>query len=86
VVVGGNTQTTAEAEAEMEIQNDALLLRIPEAAQRLGLGRSTIYELIASGDLPAVRIGRAVRVPASRLAAWVERQAQEAEGLQAITN
>ena len=60
-------------------ESEQLLLRIPEAAARLGLGRSTIYELIAAGDLPAIKIGRAVRVPASRLATWVERQTREAE-------
>lgn len=65
----------------MQTGDEQLLLRIPEAAARLGLGRSTIYELIQAGDLPAVKIRRAVRVPASRLAAWVERQTQEAEAL-----
>jgi excisionase family DNA binding protein len=58
---------------------DSLLLRIPEAARRLGLGRSTVYEMIQAGDLPVVRIGKAVRIPASRLEAWVEQQAQIAE-------
>jgi excisionase family DNA binding protein len=66
----------------MQNSDERLLLRIPEAAARLGLGRSTIYELIQAGDLPAVKIGRAVRVPASRLAAWVERQTAEAEAIQ----
>jgi excisionase family DNA binding protein len=56
-----------------------LLLRIPEAAARLGVGRSTVYELIQAGQLPAVRIGKAVRIPASRLEAWVELQARAAE-------
>jgi excisionase family DNA binding protein len=58
---------------------ERLLLRIPEAAQRLGLGRSTVYELIQDGQLPVIRIGKAVRIPASRLAAWVESQARSAE-------
>ena len=38
-------------------------LRVPEAAELLGLPRTRTYELIASGDLPAVRIGqRSIRV------------------------
>jgi excisionase family DNA binding protein len=57
-----------------------LLLRIPEAAQRLALGRSTVYELIAKGELPVVRVGAAVRVPASALSDWVERQTSEPGG------
>lgn len=61
-------------------EDPRLLLRIPEAAARLGLGRSTMYELIQAGELPVVRIGKSVRIPASRLEAWVELQTQAAEG------
>ncbi len=38
-------------------------LRASEVGTLLGLGRSTIFELLAAGELPTVRIGRAVRVP-----------------------
>ncbi len=38
-------------------------LRVPETAKLLGLPRSRTYELIARGELPAVRIGdRSIRV------------------------
>jgi excisionase family DNA binding protein len=40
-----------------------LLLRIPEVMTMLGLGRTKIYELIGSGDLPVIRVGKAVRIP-----------------------
>jgi excisionase family DNA binding protein len=63
-------------------EDPRLLLRIPEAAARLGLGRSTVYELIQAGELPVVRIGKSVRIPSSRLEAWVELQARTAEGSQ----
>jgi excisionase family DNA binding protein len=52
--------------------------RIPEAAEILGLGRSKTYELVQSGALRTVRVGRAVRVPASAIQAFAERL--EAEG------
>jgi len=39
-----------------------LLLRIPEAARLLGVSRSTMYELMAKGEVQVVRIGRSVRV------------------------
>ena len=35
-----------------------ILLTIPEAAVRLRIGRSTVYELISSGSLEVVHIGR----------------------------
>ena len=38
-------------------------LRVPEVAELLGLPRTRTYELIAQGELPAVRIGeRSIRV------------------------
>ena len=38
-------------------------LTVPEAAEELRLPRTRAYALIASGDLPAVRIGeRSIRV------------------------
>jgi excisionase family DNA binding protein len=37
---------------------DTLLCSIPDAAKALGLGRSKIYELITSGGLETVTIGR----------------------------
>ncbi len=38
-------------------------LRVPEAAELLGLPRTRTYELIQRGELPAVRIGeRSIRV------------------------
>lgn len=47
------------------------LLTVPEAARRLALGRATAYRLVQTGDLPSVRIGRTVRVPAAALDTWV---------------
>ena len=52
-----------------------ILLRVPEAADWLRLGRSTVYELINRGELPVVRVGTAVRIRVADLEAWAERQA-----------
>lgn len=40
-----------------------ILLTVEEAAGLLGVGRTTAYQLIATGDLEVVRIGRCTRVP-----------------------
>jgi excisionase family DNA binding protein len=53
---------------------EKLLLRPVEAAEAIGIGRSKVYELIARGDLPSVRIGASVRVPVDALRAWIARQ------------
>ena len=46
---------------------DRLLLRPVEAAEAIGIGRSKVYELLASGDLPSIRVGGSVRVPVAAL-------------------
>ncbi len=64
---------------------EPLLLRAEEVQKALGLGRSKVYEMMASGELPAVRIGRAVRVPAAALPEWVKaRASEEAESTSAV--
>ncbi len=50
---------------------EKILLKIPEAAELIGLGRSKAYELAATGEWPTVRIGRAVRIPLAGLREWV---------------
>jgi excisionase family DNA binding protein len=53
--------------------NDQLLVTPEEAARRLSVGRTTIYELMSSGELQSVNIGRSRRVPVSSLASFVSR-------------
>jgi excisionase family DNA binding protein len=38
-------------------------LTVEEAARELRIGRSAAYEAVRRGQLPAVRIGRSLRVP-----------------------
>ncbi len=47
-------------------------LKVAEVAERLALGRSNCYDLIQRGILPGVRIGRAIRVPESKLVEYLE--------------
>ncbi len=51
---------------------EKLLVRPSEAAEMLGLGRSKVYAMLASGELPSVRIGKSVRVPTEALRLWVQ--------------
>ncbi len=52
---------------------EPLLLKVEEAASLLGIRRSKFYELLRGGELPTVRIGRAVRVPIGALRQYAER-------------
>jgi excisionase family DNA binding protein len=48
-----------------------LLVSVRDAAALLGIGRTTVYELIAAGELEAVHIRRAVRVPMAAIEEYV---------------
>ncbi len=50
-----------------------LLYSIVQAAKALGVGRSTIYQLIGSGDLEVIHIGRAARIPVEAVQDFVRR-------------
>jgi excisionase family DNA binding protein len=46
---------------------DKLLLKPVEAAHVLGIGRTKLFELLASGELESVQIGHSRRVPRDAL-------------------
>ena len=56
-----------------QIESPRLLLTVQQAAARLGIGRTLCYDLIASGALQTVQVGRLRRIPADELVAFVER-------------
>ena len=43
-------------------QIEPISVRIPDAIRMIGVGRTTIYQLIASGDLEAAKVGRSTVV------------------------
>jgi excisionase family DNA binding protein len=64
------------------MNDQPILLRAEEAANLLSLGRSKVFALMASGELPSIHIGRAVRVPREGLERWVrERLADDGSRL-----
>jgi excisionase family DNA binding protein len=48
-----------------------LTLTVEQAAKVLGIGRSTAYELVHTGDIPSLRLGRRIVVPIARLEAML---------------
>jgi excisionase family DNA binding protein len=50
---------------------DKLLLRPAEAAEALGISRSKLYQMLAGGQLPVVRVGQTLRVPVRELERWI---------------
>ena len=51
--------------------NLPLALTVLEAGQVLRVGRSVTYELVRSGQLRSVRIGRSIRIPRDALVEYL---------------
>ena len=58
---------------------DKILLTVEEAAERLSIGRTKAYELMATGALQSVTIGRSRRIPAEALEPFVAMLRQTGE-------
>lgn len=53
---------------------DRLLLRVEESAAVLNVSRARLFDLIGSGQIRSLKIGRSRRIPRSELERWVETQ------------
>lgn len=56
-----------------------LLVRVPEAANSLGISRAELYKMLARGEITAVHLGRAVRIPVAELERWVKAKVAAAQ-------
>jgi len=52
--------------------SDMRFLTVAEVADLMRVSSMTVYRLVRSGDLPAVRFGRSYRIPESAVEAAVE--------------
>ncbi len=50
-----------------------LSLRVEDLMPILGIGRNTAYELIRSGQIKSIRIGRKIRIPKAEVLAFFNR-------------
>jgi excisionase family DNA binding protein len=50
-----------------------VMLTPEQAADAIGVGRTTLFALIKSGDIDSVRIGHLRRIPADAIEAYAQR-------------
>ena len=62
---------------QLQGQESKLLLKVEEAAAALSLGRSKTYELVESGEIQSIQIGRSRRIPAQALQDFIDRRQVE---------
>jgi excisionase family DNA binding protein len=53
--------------------NDVRFLTVAEVAAMMRVSRMTVYRLVHSGELPAMRFGRSFRVPESAVSEALNR-------------
>ncbi|TFC45618.1 DNA-binding protein [Cryobacterium sp. TMT2-10] len=53
--------------------SDIRFLTVAEVAAMMRVSKMTVYRLVHSGELPAIRFGRSFRVPQSAVTAAIER-------------
>lgn len=68
------SEQSRQEQLQLEAGIEPLLVKVEEAARILCLSRSTIYELMDSGEIPSVRHGAARRIPVAALREWVARR------------
>ncbi len=54
------------------VARGAMLLTVRDVEAELQLGRTRTYELLRSGEIPVIRIGRVLRVPRDALHRWID--------------
>ena len=54
-------------------QSQTVLLTVRDTARRLSLCEKSVRNLIAAGELRAIRVGRAVRLSPQDIAAFIEK-------------
>ena len=50
-----------------DLHDLSMTLRVEDLMPILGIGRNTAYELIRSGQIRSVRVGRQIRIPRDAL-------------------
>ena len=65
---------TPKIEKPLEYSNNKILMNTREAAEALGVSKSTVYTLIHRDDFPAVRIGGRTLINVKKLQEWVDNQ------------
>lgn len=64
----------------METTSHPLTLTVEQAAKVLGISRSTAYELVHTGEIPSLRLGRRIVVPIGQLAVQLGIPVEQVQG------
>lgn len=69
--------TRSATSANSVAQTERLTLSVPVAAAMVGIGRSTLYELVRSGHVRSVRLGKRIVIPITVIEALLRGETTE---------
>ncbi len=49
-----------------------VLFTVPQVCRMLQISRSKAYELVSTGEIPSIQIGRSRRIPAAQFRAYID--------------
>jgi excisionase family DNA binding protein len=64
----------APADQKQLLDSSRLLYSVPEAARLLGVGRTYMFRLIASGEIESIKVGKLRKIPRDALGLYIDRQ------------
>jgi excisionase family DNA binding protein len=64
---------------KMTQHSDRMLYSPTEVAIQINFGRTRVYELIKSGQIPSIQVDGRTRVRHKDLAAWIEARASQGQ-------
>ena len=67
----------------MEQQSAPRFMTVTEVADIMRVSKMTVYRLIHSGEMPAIRVGKSVRVPEAAVAQMIQAGMADHSGDQA---
>lgn len=80
---GGATRAGEEAETRAREQRahaiEPITMRVPEACRYIGISRSTLYVLIAEGEVEIIKLGCSTLVLTESLRALITRRRDESD-------
>jgi excisionase family DNA binding protein len=71
------TRAGATVGTQIDGTLDPISVDIRGACRLTGIGRSKLYELLISGEVPSVKVGKRRVVPVAGLRAWLDKLAAE---------
>ena len=80
--LGEDSSSTVRPQSRADLE----LLSMPEVCQKLGMGKSWVYQRIRSGEIPSIKLGHNIKVRREALEAYLDqlsyRSSQEDELLE----